>query len=391
MATAPPITMAAAEVAAPFDPRAVSSTGSKTAFYLLLTYFRQTNAEGLRIRDRLVRALDQAKSGLQPGCATALKETQQVIRHEFAEAQARTAFVDQVRSLDPETEAWYAREIVQVRNAWDDLEQVWAADVTGQEPLADLVARAQRSVEILDQLIFVCASQTIPDELDNYLANYRIGTCLDFLSTFKDQLPDEASTRKLLENLAPQSVLVPGLIDVRNARVIKADRRPWRQVVSLMVVLATAALGFLVAGAVVHLGTWKMFGLTGWPLDPSKWEPLNGAYLMVLLGVLGHWVLDRVKLNRSGSDVTPFSEWLMWIHVNEVPITVRILSIWLLIALGIAFKMFEITAAIQPVTFFTAGYFMDSTFDALIGRFNTFISANDPSKAKAPAQTGGGR
>jgi hypothetical protein len=32
---------------------------------------------------------------------------------------------------------------------------------------------------------------------------------------------------------------------------------------------------------------------------------LNGGYLLLLLGVLGHWVLDRVKQNRAGADVAP--------------------------------------------------------------------------------------
>jgi len=360
-----------------------------TAFYLLLTYFRQTNAEGLRIRERLASALVQAKSADLPGCAASMKEAQEVIRNELDQALARAQFIEQIGKMSPKNEAWYAREIVQVQNAWDDLKQVWSQDLTGQEQLAALALRAQRSIGILDQLVFVCATQTIPDELDNYLANYRIGTCLDFVDTFKDQLPDDDSTRRLLEHLAPQSVLVSGLIDVRNAKVIKADRRTWRQVLSVVIVLIVAALGFGVAGIAVYLGKWKLFGLGDhWLLKPDDWFYLNGAYLLVLLGVLGHWVLDRVKQNRAGSDVTPFSEWLMWIHVNEVPITVRILTVWLLIALGIGLQVYKITSAVQPVTFFTAGYFMDSTFDALIGRFNTFIGANDPAKTKAPGQTG---
>ncbi|WP_446742264.1 hypothetical protein [Silvibacterium acidisoli] len=80
--------------------------------------------------------------------------------------------------------------------------------------------------------------------------------------------------------------------------------------------------------------------------------------------------------------MTPFSEWLMWIHVNEVPIVTRIATVWLTIALGIGFHVYKLSGTIQPVTFFTAGYFLDSTFDALIGRFNTFVSSQDPAKEK---------
>jgi hypothetical protein len=69
--------------------------------------------------------------------------------------------------------------------------------------------------------------------------------------------------------------------------------------------------------------------------------------------------------------------------VNEVPITIRIFTVWLTIALGIGFQIYKVTGGLQPVTFFTAGYFLDSTFDALLGRLNTFISSKDPGKQKS--------
>jgi hypothetical protein len=376
MATAPPVTLATPSTSAANPP-----DGDQTAFYLVLTFFRQTNAEGLRIRQRVADAMKLAAAANAAAIASAFREAREVIVDELGQATARADSIDQLQNVDPGTEAWYAREIIQVNNAWDDMSRLWEAPLTGQETPAALLAKGRRSLAVLDDMIILCARQTIPDELSNYLGNYRIGTCLDFLSTFKDQLPDEASTRLVLESLAPQSVLVPGLIDVRNAMVIKADRRPSRQMLSVAIVLLTVAIGFALAGVAANLGHWTALNLTGWALKPSEWATLNGAYLMVLLGVLAHWVLDRVKQNRAGSDITPFSEWLMWIHVNEVPITVRIMSVWLMIALGIAFKMFDISTAAQPVTFFTAGYFMDSTFDALIGRFNTFIAAQDPAKA----------
>ncbi|HEX8810922.1 MAG TPA: hypothetical protein VF742_02905, partial [Terracidiphilus sp.] len=211
----------------------------------------------------------------------------------------------------------------------------------------------------------------------------RIGTSLDFIAVFKDQLPDEAATRDVLATLAPQSVLVSGLIDVKNAKIIKADRRPWRQMLSVAVVLVTVALGFGLIAIAANWTDWFKLGNTDWPVNSQQWRTLNAGYLLVLFGVLGHWILDRIKQNRAGTDVTPFSEWLMWIHVNEVPITMRIATVWVLIGLGIAFRTFNFSNTFQPVAFFTAGYFMDSTFDALIGRFNTFVANADPNKTSS--------
>jgi hypothetical protein len=353
-------------------------TGTADGFYLVLTYFRETNAEALRIRERLSRA----RNTLPPACFDEFEEAHRVIRTEVSEAVRRARAIDELRHVDAGTIAWYARELVEVRNSWDDLGRLWDEPLDREGVLGGLLRCAEQSLGILDRLAFICACQTIPDELTNYLQNYRIGTCLDFISTFKDQLPDEAYTRKVLETLAPQSELVPGLIDVKNAKVIKADRRAWRQVLSVVAVAATTALGFGLIAIAVHFGAWLQFDPAQWPLDPSKWALLNGGYVLVLLGVLGHWILDRVKLNRAGADATPFSEWLMWIHVNEVQIVVRIATVWLLLGLGVAFKAFDLSKAVQPVTFFTGGYFMDSTFDALIGRFNSFIGGSDPDKKK---------
>jgi len=242
--------------------------------------------------------------------------------------------------------------------------------------------KGQESIKVLDAVIFTCACQTIPDELNHYLENYRIGTCLNFTSTFKDQLPDEEKTREVLAYLAPQSGIVCGLIDVTNAKVIKADRRWWRQVFSVVAVSAAVAMGYLLIAVTVHLGMWFNFSPTDWQINPNEWGALNGAYLLVLLGVLAHWVLDRVKQYRTGTDVTPFSEWLLWVHVNEVPIVVRIATVWLVVGLGVAFQTFNLAKGVQPLTYFTAGYFIDSTFDALIGRFNSFIGNQDPDKKK---------
>ena len=358
-----------------------------SGFFRIIGYFRETNAEGLRIRKRVDEAIRLAETDTHPGAKVAFEEAQHVIRKEIEAAKHRAEPIEELRYTDSKEHAWYARELVQVTNSWDDLNQLWPPHSL-DESLDKLIIRAKESIQVLDTLITTCACQTIPNELDNYLKNYRIGKSLDFVATFKDQLPDEASTRAVLATLAPQSGIVSGLIDMDNARIIKADQRWWRQAISVAVVMASAGIGFGLIAIAVHMGTWFKFDATGWWVNPKDWAALNGGYLLVLFGVLFHWVLDRVKQNRAGADVTPLSEWLMWIHINEVPITIRIATVWLIVLLGVAFKTFDLVKGVQPLTFFTAGFFMDSTFDALIGRFNTFISNNDPDKKKAQNAAG---
>jgi hypothetical protein len=353
-------------------------------FYLVLDYFRQANAEGLHLCEQLNSAIQTSTGEDQQAATDAFNDVQHLIHRKTREAARQQAtLIEDLRRSDLEDLAWYAHEFTEVKNCWEDLEQQWANLHAEKEPAAKLAKRAQKSIDLLDNLAFICACQAIPDELDHYLDNYRIGEKLDFVEVFKNQVSDAASAKRVLANLAPQSGFVSGLIDLTNAQVIKADRRIGRQWASVGLVLGAVALGFVLIGFATQMPWWFHWDAKDWPFEGSQFRALSGAFLLVLTGVVGHWVLDRVKLNRAGTDATPLSEWLMWIHVNEVPLIVRIGTAWLTLALGVAFKVFSLAGSVQPVAFFTAGYFLDSTFDALMGRLNTFMSSKDPKDTKA--------
>lgn len=357
--------------ATPADPDA--------GFLRVLEYFRTSDAEALNIRKRLTAAQQLAAQD-EEGFRAACSDLRDLIVKKCSAAANRNAWIEEIRGHDPEDPAWFAREFVQVRNGWDDLHAQWYGLHAAKDTVARLKEVAAASIAILDALIFTCASQTIPDELTKYLKNYRIGCKLDFVETFHDQLPDEAATRRVLETLAAQSGIVPGIIDLSNGKIIKADPRPERQWASIAIILLAVGFGFALIAGVVLMGKTFHFNGQDWKLDSSQWATLNGAYLLMLVGMAGHWVMDRIKLDRSGADATPLSEWLMWIHVNEMHLLVRIFTVWITLAMGLAFQAFKYASGIEPLTFFTAGYFLDSTYDALIGRFNTFIGTKAPAK-----------
>jgi hypothetical protein len=358
---------------------------SGDGFLLLITYLRETNAEALRIRERLAALIDPVAAGTPAASTAPFVQIRDVIDDEVRNAQARSASIQPLRQSDADDFARYARELVQVDNAWNDLSEIWSPLINPVPPVADLITSAKQSIDILDKLAFLCALQTIPNELDNYLQNYRIGQKLDFVATFKDQLPTDQATREVLADLAPQSAVICGLVDLANGFIIKASESVRRQVLSVVFILVAVLLGFGLIGIGAHAGVWLGFQPGEWPIDPKQWKTLNSAYVLVLLGVLGHWVLDRIKLDRAGTDLLPLAEWLLWLHVNEVQIIFRIATVWMLIALAVAFKLFALDKGVQPVTYFTAGYFIDSTFDALLGRFNTFIGDKDPAKKQDAA------
>jgi hypothetical protein len=352
-------------------------------FYLVLDYFRRTDAEGLHLCKQLKSAIDASTCDDHQAAAGAFDDLQHLIHKKIREAKHSAAsLIEVLRTSDQEDLAWFAQEFTQVTNCWEDLEQLWPNAPEKKEQSAKLAKRAQKSIDLLNAIVFICACQAIPDELDHYLDNYRIGQKLDFVKTFQDQVADAASAKNVLANLAPQSGVVSGLIDLTNAQVIKADKRIGRRWASVGFVLGTVTSGFLLIGFATQMPRWFQWGGDDWPFKTGQFSALSGAFLLVLIGVAGHWVLDRLKSSNAGTEATPLSEWLMWIHVNEVPLIVRVSTAWLTLVVGTAFKVFSVAGSVQPVAFFTAGYFLDSTFDALIGRLNTFMSNKDPKDKK---------
>lgn len=351
----------------------------------LIGFFRETSAEGLWIRQRLNDAIQKAESGESDAAIRTFDDVRQLIRRQIGDAARRAVALESIRQTDPDNHARCARELVQIANGWYELDQLWpSTDSEGEtrKQVAELVERAKETIRVLDASIFLCACVSIPRELDDYLENYRVGKRLDFVTTFRDQLPDDETTRKVLEWLAPQSRVVSGLIDLPNGQIVKADHRLTRQIFSVAGVLSMAGFGFVIAAIGIKLVNWLLHQ----QLDsPTAWAALSRVYMLVLLGVLMHWVLDRVQQSRAGSDIMPMAEWLMWIHVNEVSITVRIVTVWLIVFLSAVFNTIDMKVGAPPLTCFLAGYFLDSTFDALVGRLNTFIGNNDPAKKKARA------
>ena len=114
--------------------------------YLVLGYFRETNAEALRIRERLKSAVELAASKDDDGAARILLETYTVIRKEIREATLRAEVIGEIRRTDLGTKAWFAREFVQVGNGWDDLDQLWPERMSHPEALAAFVMRGTRSI-----------------------------------------------------------------------------------------------------------------------------------------------------------------------------------------------------------------------------------------------------
>jgi len=324
--------------------------------YLVFDYFRQTGAEGLHLCKQLKSAIDASTGDDHQAATGAFDDVQHLIHRKIREAKHSAAsLIEVLRTSDQEDLAWFAQEFTQVKNSWEDLDQLWPSGHEKKEQPSKLAKRAQKSIDLLNAMVFICACQGIPDELDHYLDNYKIGQKLDFVKTFQDQVADAAAAKDVLANLAPQSGIVAGLIDLTNAQVIKADKRIGRQWASVGFVLGTVVAGFLLIGLATQLPRWFHWSADAWPFKNDQFSGLSGAFLLVLIGVAGHWVLDRVKSNSAGTDATPLSDWLMWIHVNEVPLIVRVSTAWLTLVVGTAFKVFSGAGSVQPVAFLRQG------------------------------------
>jgi hypothetical protein len=91
------------------------------------------------------------------------------------------------------------------------------------------------------------------------------------------------------------------------------------------------------------------------------------GYLFIVLGSLAHILVDAVKQARAQSRASfrAIDDWILWVHVREVPILSSIVSLWIGIV-GLAWFQpeFSLTSA------FFVGYSIDSFVDIFLERFS---------------------
>jgi hypothetical protein len=275
-------------------------------------------------------------------------------------------------------------EVTHIENAWERIADAWPQPSAAAEEILTQSARIEAR---LNEIVVRAGRITIPSRANQHLEQLRVGQALDFHDVFADELPSAEDRSALLRYLAAHPGAVDGVVDVDLGVVYRADRRTSRRLLSCAIFAAALLGGVGVVAGLSWVSTWP-----DRPLGAElRFAHCLQGYLAVFVGALVHLLIDALKQARS-QNVTAFravDDWLLWLHVKEMPILWGILSLWIGIV-GLAFMQSDFTLT----TAFFVGYSIDSFVDLFLQRFGKSVSSRTESvtrsleRAARPAPAG---
>jgi hypothetical protein len=341
------------------SPRSPESTGGEPRIIALLRELREDVQNLLESIDRI-----QAVSQLtQPEAREAIPGIGAGIKPVFDRTQERVAKrLEGIRSVFAAHEGLHARygdAVADISNHWDHVVEQWP---TGTEAPALLAQQIKDVDACIGSIVYRCALLTIPERVNENLAEMRVGQTLDFRMQFHEELPDEQQQTRILEYLARHPKLVSGFVDAPAGLIYRASARTRRRYASL----GMFAIVLLIPLVILIPGLWKLLEVD---LLPGT---LALSYAVIAAGSAAHLVVLLLKQQRSANAGTGFliSDWLLIAHVRETPIVFSILSLWIGLA-GLAWM----GEAGNLATAFFVGYSLDSFVDLFLARFETGANA----------------
>jgi len=277
---------------------------------------------------------------------------------------------------DVKEREWGAAIQVDLDLGWKAIENHWSLSAGKPDGAMETIRWIR---DKLDDVIYICLSNTITPEINDLLPNLQIGQPLDIAFVFADLLPDSPDLRKrlTLEVAQEQRVIDCGIVDVdkgviyRIAPTARARRKSFWHVTGLIV------LGGLIPLAAAFAGLW----LSSWPYQPASWRKLLANYVLLFAGAGGHLLIDALKQKRAQTKPTfaAMDNWILWLHVHEMSVIYSVL--WA----DLGFVL--LTAMVQDLDWrgaFLAGYSIDSVTDLFLGRFESLVAKATP-QIKGPA------
>jgi hypothetical protein len=239
---------------------------------------------------------------------------------------------------------------------------------------APVVAGSPNIPEIIDKctdnlckLIKECNRETIPNRTNRHLETSRVGYEFPYYEIFKDQVCSHEEAEDILKNmLLTHPEFINGIIDSEKGVIFKVDppEKRWK---SYMYITLGIIGGGLVTGALLA----KLF------LPPDTqfaqyFLKILELFVIAFAGAVTHVAIDALKEIRS-SDPTHFralDDIPLWINVKQLPILAGIVV--LCVGFIVTFNLYPVY---NPLTFFIAGYSIDSLGDLYIQRFETTMTS----------------
>lgn len=298
-----------------------------------------------------------------------LQQNLEVLEYNKTQIQDRVKELRKLAETYPQIYDMNGDVIAIIENLWQRI----AVNLprSPDEEANQILQRLPKIDKDVNELVFEAGYLTIPPRLNQHLEQLRTGRCLDFHSTFEDELPKREDRVKILSLLYTHPLAVDGVVDVENGLVYRASRKQSRRWASLALIMATFLAGTIAVYLLAYLGS--LLNIENWPIGPSRFTELLVGYLFLTVGGIAHIGIDVLKQARAekGQSFMAIEDLALWIHVKELSISAGIGSVIIGI-IGLAF----LTPKVEWQTAFFVGYSIDSFVDLFLQRFGKTVATS---------------
>ena len=262
--------------------------------------------------------------------------------------------IETAREEDPSLGAEWGDALEIILNAIEDLQDAWPRSPDPAQALAETTRARALLVEIFTE----AAKLTIPGRLKEHLSQRSTGRALDFNATFEDELPDPEVRKAFMKELQEyEGRSFNGVIDVERGMVYVTSPVRWKRALSCLAPLITAVM---LGGVLYGVSALDI----DWPLASS--EPLLEGYVLVLLGMVVHLLVENVKQFEMGTRIVVVGDKLTWMHLRWVALCWSIVPA-AVTAVGLRFG--GVPGADDWETYLFAGYAADSIAGLFLTRY----------------------
>jgi hypothetical protein len=233
----------------------------------------------------------------------------------------------------------------------------------GDPPLATVQSSARATVTALEKVDACVTDLIIAWEVRDRLHELAVGRALDFKAEYATRIPSHEKREEILDDLAEGRLyLDEGVVDVAAEKIWRRSSSRTYRALTYLSPLFFAALGALV-----------LWGLSLTDVDSALEEPgdLLGPYLLVLLGMGAHLLIENVKQTQvKQAQVIAIGGFLDWLHLRWVALGASFIPV-------LATVIFLRLEGVSPdsAMFLFAGYSIDSIAGLALTRFGTSVKS----------------
>jgi hypothetical protein len=289
----------------------------------------------------------------------------------------------------PEIRDWIGDEVTGIQLSWAaGIRGTTAldAELGGQLQIAPdqaIVDRILRSVQLarpqMSRVIVATATYTIPNRLNQWLAQTRPGRSLNFKSMFVNELPGDAERAEVLRQIDEAPGEINGIVDLATGTVVAFSPKASRRRLSYLLEIATLILGGVITYFVIGVAKgYLVVDSSGiHPVDQAA-ETALASLVSILFAFVGgaalHFIVNLLKARQGASGSSQWAtvdDWLIWVHAREMRIVTSIVGLWFVF--GSLVFIFP-NESLDTLGAFFAGYSFDSLIDLVINRFDAFAA-----------------